>query len=88
MPDSDLNVRVKEMLVESLMLKVTPDEIGDETPLFGPQGLGLDSIDALELSVAVDKKFKAPVANAEVARVAFANVKALVAHIQAANPGA
>lgn len=87
MPDSELNSRVKEMLVESLMLKITPDEIGDDTPLFGPEGLGLDSIDALELSVAVEKKFQAPVQNTEVARVAFASVNALAAHIRAAHPG-
>jgi len=41
--------RIKEMLVKNLMLQITPAQIGDDLPLFGPNGLGLDSIDALEL---------------------------------------
>lgn len=88
MPESALPHRIKEMLVESLMLKISPEDIGNDTPLFGPEGLGLDSIDALELSVAVEKKFQAPVPNAEVARKAFASVNALAAHIREAHPDA
>jgi len=41
------------MMVESLMLKVTPEGIGDDTLLFAPEGLGLDSIDALALAVVI-----------------------------------
>jgi acyl carrier protein len=47
MPEEDLNTRIKQMLVSSLMLKVPPDSIGDEISLFSPEGLALDSIDAL-----------------------------------------
>jgi acyl carrier protein len=82
MPDSDLNARIKTTLVESLMLKIQPEDIADDAPLFGAEGLGLDSIDALELSVAVDKTFGAPIPNAEVARRAFASVNALAEHIR------
>ena len=57
MPDPDLIARVKEMLVESLMLRVQPGEIGDETPLFSPEGLALDSIDALELALEISKRY-------------------------------
>lgn len=67
------------------MLKITPEEIGDETLFFSPEGLGLDSIDALELSVAVEKNFGVPVPNAEAARVAFVNVESLVAYIEEKN---
>jgi hypothetical protein len=49
MVESDLRTRIKEMLVKNLMLQVTPEQIGDDLPLFGANGLGLDSIDALEL---------------------------------------
>jgi acyl carrier protein len=49
MTESDLRARIKEMLVKNLMLQVTPEQIGDDLPLFGANGLGLDSIDALEL---------------------------------------
>ena len=82
MNDPNLPEKIKQMLVESLMLKISPQEIVDDAPLFGPEGLGLDSIDALELSVAVEKQFGAPVPNSEVAREAFASVTALAKHIQ------
>jgi acyl carrier protein len=45
------------MMVENLMLQVTAAEIGDDQPLFGPGSLGLDSVDALQLVVALDKTF-------------------------------
>ena len=67
MSDLDLRSRIKEMLVKNLMLQVTADQIGDDLPLFGPGGLGLDSIDALELVVSMEKTFGVGVPNAEVA---------------------
>ena len=77
MPDENLREAIKEMMVENLMLKVTKEEIADDLPLFGPGGLGLDSIDALELVVSLEKKFGVTVANSETARVALATVNAL-----------
>jgi acyl carrier protein len=67
MSDTDLLTRIKEMLVKNLMLPTTPDQIGDDLPLFGPNGLGLDSIDALELVVSMEKTFGVGVPNSEVA---------------------
>jgi acyl carrier protein len=87
MPDDDLKTRIKEMMVASLMLRIPPGEIGDETPLFGPDGLALDSIDALELAVAIEKNFGVPTPSAEVARRAFVNVNTIAAHIAAGTPG-
>jgi acyl carrier protein len=52
-----LKQRIKAMLVENLMLQITAADIGDATPLFGPGGLGLDSVDALQIVVALDKTF-------------------------------
>jgi acyl carrier protein len=52
-----LKQRIKTLMVENLMLQVTADEIGDDQPLFGPGSLGLDSVDALQLVVALDKNF-------------------------------
>lgn len=52
-----LKRRIKELMVENLMLQVTADEIRDAQPLFGPESLGLDSVDALQLVVALDKNF-------------------------------
>jgi acyl carrier protein len=48
---------LKAMLVEVLMLEVTAEEIGDDAPLFGPDSIGLDSVDALQIVVSLDKKF-------------------------------
>lgn len=49
--------RLKELMISELMLDMTADEIGDETPLFGPAGVGLDSVDALQLVVMIEKHF-------------------------------
>ena len=58
MPASDeLKSKVKEMLVRQLRLKMAPAEIADDSPLFGPEGLGLDSIDVLEVVASVEKEF-------------------------------
>lgn len=77
MPDTDLRPRIKEMLVKNLMLQTTADQIGDELPLFGPDGLGLDSIDALELVVSMEKTFGVGVPNSEVAGKALRTVNTI-----------
>ena len=77
MPEDNLRDAIKEMMVENLMLKVSKDEIADDLPLFGPGGLGLDSIDALELVVSLEKKFGVSVPNSETARQALASVNTI-----------
>ena len=88
MSKEDLNTRIKQMLVSSLMLKVSPDSIGDETPLFSPEGLALDSIDALELAVAIEKNFGVATPSAEVARNAFVSVTTIAGYISTQKPSA
>jgi acyl carrier protein len=88
MPDPNLRETIKEMLVENLMLKVSKEEISDDLPLFGPNGLGLDSIDALEVVVLLEKRFGVGVPNSETARVALATVNSLCAYIRAQKPDA
>lgn len=83
MSDADLKSRIKTMIVESLMLKIQPEGIGDDTPLFTPEGLALDSIDALELAVSLEKNFGIPTPSSEVARQAFVNVNTIAAHVTA-----
>ena len=56
------------MMVENLMLQVTEAEIGDELPLFGPGSLGLDSVDALQLVVGLDKKYGLKIPDPKTAR--------------------
>src|SRR3954451_11732968 len=77
MADTDLRARIKEMLVKNLMLQTTADQIGDDLPLFGPNGLGLDSIDALELVVSMEKTFGVGIPNSEVAGKALRTVNTI-----------
>jgi acyl carrier protein len=77
MSDTDLRARIKEMLVKNLMLQVTPEQIGDDLPLFGANGLGLDSIDALELVVSMEKTFGVGVPSSEVAGKALQTVNTI-----------
>lgn len=77
MAETDLRRQIKEMLVKNLMLQTTAEQIGDETPLFGPGGLGLDSIDALEIAVSLEKTFGVSVPNSEVAGKALRNVNTI-----------
>jgi acyl carrier protein len=77
MTEPDLRARIKEMLVKNLMLQVTPEQIGDDLPLFGANGLGLDSIDALELVVSMEKTFGVGVPSSEVAGKALQTVNTI-----------
>ena len=54
---NELKQKIKSLMVENLILQVTAAEIGDDQLLFGPGSLGLDSVDALQLVVALDKNF-------------------------------
>ena len=74
--------QLKEMLVDKLNLKsVTADQISDDNPLFGPDGLGLDSVDALELVLAIESEYGIQVQDEEVGREAFVSVQVLTAFI-------
>ena len=70
------------LIVQALNLEISPDEIDPEAPLFG-EGLGLDSIDMLEIALAVSKKygFKLRSDDADNERI-FASLRALTAHIE------
>ncbi len=77
-----LETEIKELIVDALMLDdVTPQEIEAEAPLF-VEGLGLDSIDALELAIAIDKKYGVKIkAEDESTREVFRSVRSLAAHV-------
>ena len=75
--------RLKEVLISDLNLEdMTPDQIQDDSPLFG-QGLGLDSLDAVELVVVVKKHFGVEIKDMQEARSAFQTVGTLAALIEA-----
>ena len=67
MTEISLN-ELKKLVVENCVLKIKPDEIGEETPLFGPGSVGLDSLDALQLTVAIEQQYGIAINDAQVAR--------------------
>lgn len=81
---SSLEHDIKELIISSLGLEdVRPDDIESDQPLFG-DGLGLDSIDALELGLALQKRYGVSMsADSEQVRQHFASVNALAAFVAA-----
>jgi acyl carrier protein len=85
---NDLKHRLKVMLIEGLKLENTqPADIEDAAPIF-VEGLGLDSIDALELVVLVEENFRVTIPDEEVGQRAFASIDALADFILSAQAGA
>lgn len=77
---------VKQTLVRELNLEdVRPEDIQDDAPLFG-EGLGLDSLDAVELVVIIQKYFGVVIADMEEGRTAFQSINALCDFIQERKP--
>ncbi|MCQ4272964.1 phosphopantetheine-binding protein [Pseudomonas kuykendallii] len=81
---SQLETDIKNLIIEALGLEdMGPDDIDSEQPLFG-DGLGLDSVDALELGLAIQKRFGIKIdAEAKDTRTHFANVARLAAYVSA-----
>ena len=80
---------LKAMIVQKLNLKgVTADSFADDAPLFGPQGIGLDSVDALELVLAIESEYGIQIQDAEVGKEAFASASVLCDFVNARRPGA
>ena len=74
---------LKSKIIDSLKLQdITPAQIGDDDPLFG-DGLGLDSIDALELVVMLEKNYGIVIKDIEEGRPAFRSVRTLANFIKA-----
>ncbi len=79
---SDTLQRLKDLLIKRLKLKVTPEQINEDTQLFGPDGLGLDSIDVLELVVGIKKEFDVEIVDRQTAEKVFTSVGAVVVFIE------
>jgi acyl carrier protein len=78
----DLRRKLKELLIERLKFEdMTPDDIGDDDPLFAG-GLGLDSIDALEIVVMLETEFGIKVKNESAARDNFRSIASLAAFVE------
>jgi acyl carrier protein len=79
----ELILQLKNEIISVLNLEgVTPDDIADDAPLFG-EGLGLDSIDALELIVLMEKNWGIKLENPNQGREIFTSIKSMAAYIQA-----
>jgi len=84
---SDLHRDIKQLIIDALGLEdIDIDDIGDHQTLFG-EGLGLDSVDALELGLAIQKKYDIKIdADAKETRNHFSNVASLAAFVTAKLP--
>ena len=88
MPDP-LILRLKQLTVATLKLtEIKAGDIPDEEPLIGSPRLGLDSIDALELVLAIEKQFGVKIGSSEESRKALANISTLAAYIRSQKPDA
>lgn len=80
--DMSINAKLKQLIVEHLNLEdVKPEDIKDDAALFG-EGLGLDSLDAVELVVVIQKNFGVEIKNMNEGRKAFQSIAALAAYIE------
>ncbi|WP_367874525.1 acyl carrier protein [Luteolibacter sp. Populi] len=78
----ELRSKIKEVMVEELMLDFDAAEIADQTAIFGAGGLGLDSVDALQLVVAIEKHFGLKIADAEKAKGVLQSVETIAQAIE------
>jgi acyl carrier protein len=79
---SDLKYELKKQIIQELNLQdIQPEDIQDDAPLFG-DGLGLDSIDALELVVLLEKYHNVKITDEEVGKKAFRSINSLAEFVQ------
>ena len=79
---AELKTQIKHLLVENLMLQSQAEEIADDLPLFGPGSLGLDSVDALQIVVALDKNYGLKIPDPEAAKKVLQSVNTIVAALE------
>ena len=79
---TDLKQELKQELITQLNLQMSVSQIQDETPLFGEEGLGLDSIDALEIVVILNKKYGIKLEKPQDGQQILVNVQSIAEYIK------
>jgi acyl carrier protein len=77
-----LNSEIKQAIVQCLRLPTAPESIGDAAPLFGPDGIGLDSIDVLELVLELERSFGVTIADQETGMQVLQSVDTIAAFVR------
>ncbi len=81
METAELKQNLKKQIIQFLNLSVTPDEIKDDEPLFG-EGLGLDSIDSIELIVLLGREYGITIQDPKEGRKILVDINTMVAYIE------
>jgi len=82
METAELKYQLKGQIIKFLnLISVTPDDIKDDEPLFG-EGLGLDSIDSLELIVLLDREYGIKITDPKDGRKVLVDINTMVAYIE------
>jgi acyl carrier protein len=81
METSELKVQVKKQIVQFLNLSVAPEDIKDEEPLFG-EGLGLDSIDSIELIVLLSREYGIEIKDPKEGRKILTDINTMIDYIE------
>jgi acyl carrier protein len=84
--DDTLKPRIKELIVKSLRLPMQPSQIADDIPLFR-EGLGLDSIDALELVLEIERQFGVTIGDEHLGKRVLRSVDSIAEFIQEQTAG-
>lgn len=79
--ETSLEQQIKEKLVETLELKIAPDKIDDDAPLFF-EGLGLDSVDALEVAAMLSAHFNVEITDSEKPKEIFKNIRSIAEYVR------
>ena len=83
MEDSDIKRTIKQIIIKELDLRgKTEADIGDDLPLFGAGGLGLDSLDALQLATALEERYDISVPDDKESKGIFRSVETLAAFVK------
>ncbi|HEY3592616.1 MAG TPA: phosphopantetheine-binding protein [Polyangiaceae bacterium] len=86
MNSTSLRTEIKQLIIRELNLEGrTPDELDDRAPLFG-DGLGLDSLDALQLAMAIEEKYALKLPEGDEVRPIFASVSSLADFVARSKP--